>query len=105
MSPILKTAIVNALGTALYIALISTFMFYGPEFLGEPDTPDSVLLPIMMISLFVFSAAITAGLVIGRPIMWFLEGKKREAVTLFVYTLAIFLVIIIGIVGLVAFVH
>jgi len=51
--------------------------------------------PIVMLSLFVFSAALTGTLIFGRPILWYLDGKKSEAISLFAYTLAIFLTITI----------
>ena len=46
-----------------------------------------------MLMLFVFSAAFTGTLVLGRPIVWYLNGKKREALSLLFYTLGVFLAI------------
>lgn len=91
-STILKYALVNALWTAMYIILIATSMNMAPVIFGNgPD--KTVLIPIVMLSLFVFSAALCGALFLGRPILWYLDGKKKEAVTLFVYTLGIFLVV------------
>ena len=87
---IIKHAFINASLTALYIIGISSFLFYVSRFF---DSPNTVLIPIMMLSLFVFSAALTGSLIFGRPILWYLEGKKEEAVFLLIYTLGIFLVI------------
>lgn len=91
MRTILKHAFINALLTALYIALIASFLFYTPALF--PDDPDTVMIPIFMLSLFVFSAALTGLLVVGRPLMWYLESKKREAVLLFLWTLGFFFLI------------
>jgi len=88
---IIKNALFNALGTALYIVAIASFLFYVPKALGLNDKPDTVLAPITMLSLLVFSAALTGSLVLGRPILWYLDGKKQEALSLLVYTLGIFI--------------
>ncbi len=55
-----------------------------------------------MLVIFVVSACITGGLVLGLPVMMYVDGQRRQAVTLLVYTvlsLAIIAVILgIGIV-------
>ena len=38
----------------------------------------------------------------GRPILWYVEGKKREAIRLFGWTLAIFFIVMVA---LLAFLH
>lgn len=92
---IIKTAALNAILTAVYIAVVASFLFYAPKVFGSSGKPDTVLAPIVMLSLFVFSAALTGTLIFGRPILWYLDGKKSEAVSLLAYTLAIFLAITI----------
>ena len=91
---IIKIAVLNALLTALYVAAIASFLFYAPKILGL-NKPDTVLVPIVMLSLFVFSAALTGMLIFGRPALWYVDGKKKEAISLLAYTLGIFLVITI----------
>ena len=91
---ILKTAAVNAFATALYIVAIASFLFYAPKFFGE-NKPDTVFMPIGMLSLLVFSAALVGVLIFGRPILWYLDGKKQEAVYLLASTLAVFCAITI----------
>ena len=90
---ITKYALTNALGTALYVTIIASFIYVtGEGALGETKT---VFIPIAMLMLFVFSAAFTGGLIFGRPVMWYLDGKKQEALSLLFYTLGIFLIITI----------
>ncbi|MEK7567622.1 MAG: hypothetical protein AAB513_01730 [Patescibacteria group bacterium] len=101
MTPILKTAIFNAFATVAYIALVASFLFFVPKRLQIEE--PFILIPIFMLSLFVFSASVTAGLVLGKPILWYMEGKKREAVSLFIYTLVTFFFIILAIGGLLLF--
>lgn len=92
MNLILKTAFFNAIGTTLYVAILVTSIFYMPR---SFDQSPNLLMPIIMLLLFVFSAAVTGSLVFGRSILWYLEGKKKEALTLLGYTLLILFVIII----------
>ncbi len=89
---ILKPAALNASGTALYVIFVSFFLFYAPQFFGE-NKEDTVFIPIAMLLLFVLSAAITGFLVIGRPVLWYLDGKKKEAVSLFMTTVGFLFVI------------
>ena len=86
MKNILKNAVMIAAGTAVYVVLIATFMSNTQNLFG-PDDPKSVLVPISMLLLLILSAAITGFLVFGRPILWYLDGKKKEALSLLAYTL------------------
>ena len=90
MNIIIKTATINAALMALYVSAISLFLFYIPK-IFDNTKPDTVLAPIMMLSLLVFSAALVGALIFGKPILWYLDGKKKEAVSLLFYTLGIFL--------------
>jgi hypothetical protein len=51
------------------------------------DNVPDVLAGMTMLTLFVVSAAVTGSLVVGRPILLYLEGKKQEAARFFGYTL------------------
>ena len=93
MTSIVKNAFVNAVATATYVVLVASFLFYAPKAFGGSDT---VLIPISMLLLFVFSAAFTGVLIFGRPLAWYLDGKKKEALSLLASTLLIFLVITFG---------
>lgn len=89
---ILKYAFINSFLTALYIGGVSSLFFYGENIIPKEDT---VFMPMMMLMLFVFSASITSTLVLGRPILWYLDGRKNEAISLFLSTLAVFFVVLV----------
>ena len=94
MDKIIKQAFLNAILTAVYIILIvSLIHFIGESSLAQE--PDTILAPIAMLMLFVFSAALTGSLVVGKPIFWFIEGRKKEALKLLTYTLMIFFLIML----------
>ena len=91
MKGVIKYAVMNSLGTAAYIVLVvSLIFFFGSNF---PEDGKTIFAPIAMLMLFVFSATFTSTLVFGRPVIWYLDGKKKEAFSLFLYTLGIFLAI------------
>lgn len=83
---IVKYAGLNALGATLYIVLVSSFLFYVPQ-LFATKTEDTVFIPIAMLLLFVLSASVTGLLILGRPVFWYLDGKKKDAISLLVTTI------------------
>lgn len=91
MNPIVKYAIINATATAVYIIMLVSSFFELPKFFPKLEITFSVLVPIVFLMTFVFSATLTSSLILGRPILWYLEGKKKEAILLLMYTLTIFL--------------
>ncbi len=91
MSKIWKTAFINSVATAAYITAVAGFMYFGSTIkLGRANT---ILVPTALLLLFVFSAALTGFLIFGKPAQLYVDGKKKEALSLVTYTLAIFFVI------------
>ncbi|KND51851.1 MAG: hypothetical protein ABA06_01160 [Parcubacteria bacterium C7867-001] len=89
MNTMTKNPLINALAGLLYIAIIASFLFYVPERLQIEET---VLIPILILSIFVFSAAMMGYLFLYEPLRLFLEDKKKESVSLFMKTLLAFAV-------------
>jgi len=81
---ILKSFI-NALGVLVYISGVALIMFNMEHAF---DNEPSFLVPVLMLLLFVTSAAITGSLVLGKPVMLYLDNQKKEALVFLVYTLA-----------------
>lgn len=101
MDKIIKRAFIDALGTTLYIILIVLFIFSMQMFSAKTG---NILIPIAMLLLFVSSAAITGFLVFGKPIMLYIDGKKKEAITLLGYTIGIlFLITLTAFIILIAY--
>lgn len=78
----------NALAAIGYISTLIVVLFYGPVVDGPAD--NTILIPIAMLSLLVFSAATMAYIFFYNPLLLFLEGKQKEGVTLFLSTMGIF---------------
>jgi len=82
---IIKYALSHALGAALYIALVVLFMGNAQNIFGKE--PDGSFFPSMVfLLLFVTSAAVMGLTIFARPIMWYLDGLKKEAVKLSIWT-------------------
>ena len=83
-----RNPFVNALAATAYICIIVSIMVYG---MGHTSSPaNSVIIPIAMISLFTLSAAVMGYLFLYQPLQLYLDGKKKEAVDLFLQTVAVF---------------
>ena len=81
---LVKFAFLSALGQAAYILLIALFVLYT----GRLEGNEPGILPIItFLLLFVFSASLSGALILGKPILLYLEGKKKEAIMLFGLTL------------------
>ena len=78
------TGFLDALGVAVYVVVISLILGQGEKIFGKMD---NFLGPVALLLLLVLSAAITGALTLGRPILLYLQGRKREAIKLFLYTL------------------
>lgn len=83
-----KNPIINAIGALAYIGLVVAVMNLLSQTLrGKPDTIGA---PLTALSLFTLSAAVMAYLFFYQPLMLFIDGKKKHAVTLFVQTVGVF---------------
>jgi predicted membrane channel-forming protein YqfA (hemolysin III family) len=85
-----KNPIVNALSASVYIILGVTVMTFVTQLLK--NKPDTFFAPIVFLSLLTLSVAVMAYLFFYQPLLLFIEGKKKDAVNLFVKTVGIFAV-------------
>ena len=101
----MSNKVLHSLGHAvlvlIYISLVALVMTHGKTWFGETDT---WMTPIAVLMLFVLSAAVTGTLVLGRPALLYMEGKKSEALEflgwtigwLFVLTLVVFILVAVS---------
>ena len=82
-----RNPFLNALAATIYIAVISTIMFYGSQIRGPVH---SIVGPITAVSLFTLSAAVMGYLFCYQPAQLYFDGKKKQAVNLFLQTVGIF---------------
>lgn len=83
-----KNPFVNAICAAAYIILGVVIMNFATQPLR--NKPDTFFAPVVFLSLLTLSVAVMAFLFFYQPLMLFIEGKKKDAVNLFVKTIGIF---------------
>jgi len=83
-----KNPIINALSASAYIILVVSVMTFATQPLR--NKPDTFFAPITMLFVLTLSVAVMAYLFFYQPFLLFIEGKKKEAVDLFVKTVGIF---------------
>ena len=82
-----KNPFINAIAATAYIVIVALVMFYGTRWAGPVN---SFLGPLAGLSLFTLSAAVMGYVFCYQPVLLFLDGRKKEAVDLFLKTTAIF---------------
>lgn len=83
-----KNPLYNAFGAALYIFLVVTVMTLVTQPLR--DKPDTFFAPITVLFMLTLSVAVMAYLFFYQPLLLFIDGKKKQAVDLFVKTVGYF---------------
>lgn len=92
------TPLRNAFFAAVYIAGITSLInFFGTMFGG---TDDTIMAPMVMLSLLVLSVAIMGYLFVFEPVRMYAEGKKQEAIAFFGKTVGSFAIFVLIFVGL-----
>ncbi|MDD5731314.1 MAG: hypothetical protein PHU42_00220 [Patescibacteria group bacterium] len=92
---IVLTSFLQAIGTLIYVMIVVVIMNSGTKTL---DQTDGALVGVAVLMLLVVSAAICGFLVFGKPVILFLENKKKEALKMLYFTigwLALFTIIIL----------
>jgi len=94
-------AFIHSVGVIVYITFVAFLMTNAEQWIGSMN---SLLGPVAMLMLFTLSAAIVGLLIFGRPVMLYLDGKKKEAMEfagatvgfLFIEALIVFIILALG---------
>ncbi len=86
-----KTPLINALSASGYILLVVSVLSYVSKTQGSK--PDTFFAPVAFLSLLTLSILVMTYLFFYQPLQLFIEGKKKQAIQLFVQTAGIFAVI------------
>lgn len=81
------------MGVLAYVLVLAWFLNHAQQIFGTK--PDNFLAPAFMLIMFMVSACITGGLVLGLPIILYLDGQRRRAVMLLIYTISALIIIAI----------
>ena len=83
-----KNPFINAISASAYIVLVVTIMTVVTQPLR--NKPDTFFAPITMLSVLTLSVAVMAYLFFYQPLQLLINGKKKEALSLFTKTVGIF---------------
>ncbi len=78
---------VNALAALAYIVVVVLVMHYATKL---PESGVSPIVPIAFISLLTLSAAVMGYIFLYQPLQLYFEGEKKQAVNVFLKTVAVF---------------
>ena len=83
-----KNPFLNALSASGYIVIVVSVMTFLSQ--TQKNKPDTFLAPILALSLLTLSVTVMAYVFFYQPLQLFLEGRKKQAIDLFLQTVAIF---------------
>jgi hypothetical protein len=83
-----KNPLINGVTALAYIVLIASVMNWGTKMI--PHSTNTFIAPIAVISLFTLSAAVMGYLFCYQPAQLYFDNKKKQAVGLFLQTVAVF---------------
>lgn len=83
-----KKSLYHALLAAGYITTVVSCMNLITQIPHQPE--DNIFMPITMLALLVLSVAVMAFLFFYHPMLLLIDGKRKEAVGLFLGTIVIF---------------
>ncbi len=86
-----KNPILNAVCASGYIVFIATVMRYVTQTMG--NKPDTFFAPVAFLSILTLSVVVMAYLFFYQPLQLFIDGKKKQAINLFMQTAGIFALI------------
>lgn len=81
MKNIYKTSFWYSFVATAYIILVGIFMRYANDIFGKEN---SVIGIVAVLILFSLSALVVGGLLVGKPVMFYLENKKKEAISILI---------------------
>lgn len=82
-----RNPLLNAIAAIVYIVLVACTIYFGPKIV---KAPDSVLIPIAFLSLFVLSAAVMGLIFFMQPVQFYIDGEKQKGIALLVQTVVAF---------------
>ena len=86
-----KNPVINALSASLYILGIVSFLQIVSTTLK--NKPDTFFAPVAFLSLLTLSAAVMVYLFFYQPVLFLLDGKKKQALQLFIRTVGVFAIL------------
>ncbi len=87
---LVKISLINSLLVTLYVIGVALLMTNSNSIFGQANT---VITGAAVLMLFVLSAVVVSVLILGRPLMMYPDGQKKESVWLLINTIVFLLLI------------
>lgn len=91
----LKNPFINAFAASSYILIVVVIMNLMTQHLMTQqlsNKPDTFFVPVTVLFMLTLSVAVMGFLFFYQPLLLVIEGKKKEAINLFIKTVGIFAV-------------
>ena len=75
----------SAVGEVAYIAIVTGVMTFAQKLFGAKQ--HDIIGPVVFLTLIVVSVAVSGALIFGRSVFLYLDGKKKQSVEVFCYTI------------------
>ncbi|MCL5435771.1 MAG: hypothetical protein M1275_01695 [Patescibacteria group bacterium] len=92
MKNLFAKSLFSALGVFAYVLVVALIMTHANQWFG---TSDNFWTPVVVLMLLVLSVAVVGILIFGKPVLMYLDGMKKEAWTLLLYTIGWLAVIVV----------
>jgi hypothetical protein len=89
---VIKYAFIHALVALVYIGLVALLIANGETLFGKMQ--GALAVSAFLLTLVV-SVAVMGVVIFGRPLMWYLDSKKKEGVELALCTIGFLLLIVV----------
>lgn len=83
-SSLFARGLLHSGGVLIYVLLLTTFFSKANSWFGATDR--DIFSPAGAMMMLVFSALVTGGLVLAKPLMMYIDGQKKEALKLLFFT-------------------
>jgi hypothetical protein len=90
MKKLLWNAILNSLGVGVYIIIAALIIRNGNKLFAS----DGLTAIIGALTFMTISVAIVGSLIFVKPVMFYLDNKKKESVQLLIYTIAVLAILL-----------
>ena len=89
---LIRYSFIHSSGVLAYVSLVSWLMLTARGLFGKDE---NLWAPITFLMLLVVSVAIVGSLIFLRPVLWYLDNNKKEAVKLLLATLVCLIVFVV----------
>jgi len=93
---IILSSFLHALGVLIYVALVALIMQNGNQLFGQANGAIGIVAVLMLL---VLSVTVVGLLIFGKAVMFYMDGHKKEAISLLLYIIGWLLLLMMIVFG------